>query len=265
VLRRATLGLALGILTTIVVAWALALWPIPAHSMGSGTAIANPSSEAIESPLHRLCMEEEGRLGLCWIQFSVGTRTPGVYGIKWASLQGMSPDPETWHFTRADMPLILKALAEFPGAARHDLFAPRWPRWLPPLGTDPDDRLVTWGARAAGWPMLCLRSVSRASANDPALSWSWSITLVPSTAYTNIRDPAMGSIPLLPEPLGFTVNTALYSAAWSGLLTLPVLTRRALRRRRGLCPRCAYDLKGLPPGSPCPECGGHSATELRGR
>ena len=31
--------------------------------------------------------------------------------------------------------------------------------------------------------------------------------------------------------------------------------RRAFRRRRNQCPTCAYDLRGLPTQSPCPECG----------
>lgn len=32
-------------------------------------------------------------------------------------------------------------------------------------------------------------------------------------------------------------------------------TRTATRPRRGLCPACAYDLRGLAPGTVCPECG----------
>lgn len=56
-------------------------------------------------------------------------------------------------------------------------------------------------------------------------------------------------------PLGFTLNTLFYAAAWFMCLFGISSTRRILRARRGLCTRCAYDLKGLPQGSPCPECG----------
>lgn len=31
--------------------------------------------------------------------------------------------------------------------------------------------------------------------------------------------------------------------------------RRRRRRSHGLCVRCAYDLRGVPDASPCPECG----------
>ncbi len=51
-------------------------------------------------------------------------------------------------------------------------------------------------------------------------------------------------------------------AAWlwsAGALLLIAPARhipRALRRRAThLCPTCAYDLRGLPPEAPCPECG----------
>lgn len=66
-------------------------------------------------------------------------------------------------------------------------------------------------------------------------------------------------LPISVLPAGFTLNTLLYTVVW----LFPFLgfraARRTLRARRGLCTRCAYDLKGLPAGSPCPECGHVSA------
>lgn len=38
--------------------------------------------------------------------------------------------------------------------------------------------------------------------------------------------------------------------------------RQARRRARGECARCAYDLRGLPPGAPCPECGTPRQSEV---
>ncbi len=50
------------------------------------------------------------------------------------------------------------------------------------------------------------------------------------------------------------------------LVTIVVPARRLARatadhsrRRRGLCRRCGYDRRGLPPGGPCPECGSAAA------
>ncbi len=60
-------------------------------------------------------------------------------------------------------------------------------------------------------------------------------------------------LPLAPEAAGFAGNTALAAAIlWSGLFGWRDL-RRALRRRRGACPNCAYPMDDL---NTCPECGG---------
>ncbi|MFM9994743.1 MAG: hypothetical protein ACKVU4_02955 [Phycisphaerales bacterium] len=255
-LRRFAISVLLGILTTIAVAWTLALWSAPADSGSMGTGIASPAVEIIPSPYHRLCFEQEARPGVRWTQFSVGTRTPGEWGMKWASLAGMDAGPETWHMTRTDMPAIRAALDSFP-AAQRDPFVLEWARWMPPVSGGPDDQIVTWGARAAGWPMLCLRSVSCARSTDAALTWSWSLQIRPASAYTGLllRDPATGSVPLLPDPLGFTVNTGVYAAAWFTLLCGFSAARHLLRGQPGGCPACGYDLTGLPPSTPCPECG----------
>jgi hypothetical protein len=54
-------------------------------------------------------------------------------------------------------------------------------------------------------------------------------------------------------------DTAIFAAAWSIPLFVPRILRARRRRRRGLCPRCGYDLNSGDHGR-CPECGDRSAT-----
>lgn len=57
---------------------------------------------------------------------------------------------------------------------------------------------------------------------------------------------------------GFLVNTAFYAMIWFALPWSFVQTRRAVRKRRGRCIKCGYDLRGASGGgggSVCPECG----------
>jgi hypothetical protein len=65
-------------------------------------------------------------------------------------------------------------------------------------------------------------------------------------------------LPLQPLWSGFVVNTLFYTAIVWLLIRGPFVLRRLIRRRRGRCPKCGYDLRGQPPGpaaAACPECG----------
>lgn len=62
-------------------------------------------------------------------------------------------------------------------------------------------------------------------------------------------------LPMKPAWGGLLANTGIFAAAWFAALLLPRVARRSLRRRRGQCTNCAYDLRATPPGTPCPECG----------
>jgi hypothetical protein len=69
------------------------------------------------------------------------------------------------------------------------------------------------------------------------------------------REKARGKpTPVWPFFPGFALDTAFYAAIAFGLLSGPGAIRRRVRRAGGRCPACDYDLSGLPPGSPCPEC-----------
>ena len=59
-------------------------------------------------------------------------------------------------------------------------------------------------------------------------------------------------IPLVPLWPGFAIDTLFYAGVSWPLLFGPFALRRAVRRRRGRCPYCGYDLAGL---AGCPECG----------
>ena len=68
-------------------------------------------------------------------------------------------------------------------------------------------------------------------------------------------NPGYGrALPLRPIWPGFAVNTIFYAAILWLLVLGPFVLRRYLRRRRGLCPACGYDLKHAEHES-CPECG----------
>jgi hypothetical protein len=67
---------------------------------------------------------------------------------------------------------------------------------------------------------------------------------------------------------GFVTNTLFYAAIWFGVFFGFASAKRAIRRRRGRCPMCGYDLRGQrhegTPGEArrhegqeagCPECG----------
>ncbi len=60
--------------------------------------------------------------------------------------------------------------------------------------------------------------------------------------------------PYRPVWPGFAINTLFYAAILWLLIPGPFALRRLIRRRRGLCPACGYDLRHGEHKA-CPECG----------
>ena len=114
-----------------------------------------------------------------------------------------------------------------------------WERWPSPNFTN-SLRI------RAGLPMRTLEGsiwADESKGQVPKIEWQLMIVL---------NDQR--SLPLFPLFPGFTINTIFYAAIlW--LLTLgPFTARRAIRRKRGRCIKCGYDLRGAEHEA-CPECG----------
>jgi len=112
---------------------------------------------------------------------------------------------------------------------------------------------------AAGWPCRALwceiaLQEQPLGVADPIHPWRGAIQLRPPSSPTSIAVAELTALPVWLVWPGLFVNWAVYTGAWLfGLGAMPSLRRR-IRRWRGLCPRCAYDLRhNLAAG--CPECG----------
>ncbi len=119
--------------------------------------------------------------------------------------------------------------------------------------------------QASGLPFRCLRRVH---------DWNGGYAGIPGAFMMNIdqgiriNPPSQGNpfivgtvLPIDPIPLPLAANTAAWGGLWFVLL-FPILSRvrRRMRRKRGLCPMCAYDLRG-DFASGCPECGSGRAAK----
>ncbi len=106
----------------------------------------------------------------------------------------------------------------------------------------------------AGWPFRALSCVyyggvgigpNQAGVGPPDIEWGielpWSGTVV-----------SWRALPYRLIWIGFTINTLFYAAILWLLISGPFVLRRFLRRRRGLCPTCAYPMGE---SAVCSECG----------
>ena len=102
----------------------------------------------------------------------------------------------------------------------------------------------------AGWPATCYQGTTEMF--DQSLTHHGLFT--PPELASNLGVKPRRLVPLYPRWTGLAVNSVFYGAIFWLAIPAPKLLRRALRRRRGQCADCGYDLAHHEHDT-CPECG----------
>jgi hypothetical protein len=107
--------------------------------------------------------------------------------------------------------------------------------------------------KAAGWPMLALACTTELKESATGLKYEVRGGIpIPREEEDSWREPNV--LPFAPLWSGLIGDTAIFAVIWAVVIGVPPACRGSYRRRRGLCPTCAYDLRhDLATG--CPECG----------
>lgn len=106
----------------------------------------------------------------------------------------------------------------------------------------------------SGWPCLSLEASAIGSPETRGQGGGYarqSSLRLPESVGPLRFDPKR-PLPLRPLWTGFAVDALIFSAGSFAVFASVGVTRRGLRRRRGRCESCGYDLGGL---ERCPECG----------
>ncbi len=235
-IRRSAAALALGVLTTVGVAWLFAAVPVARDADSFRTLHAMRPLEPSEGR-GTLQADRSSWGGWTWYRTSaLGLPLPPT-----VPPYGHAPETVVPASMRRTLLPWIDGHAPWPGASveqRRDLIA-------------------------CGWPLSAVscaatRTISATTIAVPARPTVIAGWRLPPKLAPYFPNSTLYGIALLPTRLlwrGLAADTLVYGAAWASLLAAPRAIRRAVRRRCGRCPRCGYDLTGLQPGAPCPECG----------
>ena len=225
-------ALAIGAVTTVAVAWALAI--------------------TVDTILYPKQLAYRFSPGAAWTvqPYSwYGSHTESWTPLDWAARSGQSPAEfdSAATTTYAGLPISIES-TRILGDDK--------------LSADSGDP-INLIEHARGLPFLALGCATAIEplAQDSIISATrtrnfWGVEYKPSAAAA--WDIELIHLPLRPLFPGFYVDTALFASVWWALLFWRPLRRRR-RIARGQCPACAYSLSGLPAGTDmCPECGTHA-------
>ena len=223
--------LLLGAVLNVAVAWGCAAWlePVVYKTTGLGGRMLSSRTAWCEA---------DRTMWLVTLSKSTGARRVETRVLK------VNADPSVW-------------IAAVTPQELADVGLPRWSHLFDGLPGQVN-RLTEITQTARGWPMLAMR-YERWSQGKP---WRFPNPRPPPVVgMVGGFDLRCGGpsgpnviLPLQPVWVGFLGNTLCYASAWWGLCSTPAPIRRWVRRRRGQCPTCGYDLRGNV-AEGCPECG----------
>lgn len=143
-----------------------------------------------------------------------------------------------------------------------------WPAFLRPLNSIPPGKHHGLYVESRGWParaVWCEYDVDMVHGRRTWRVYRGALTLPGAhTAAPDNLMPRPKVLPIFPIWSGLALDLAFWSAAAAPFVFAPMAIRRLRRKRRGACPGCGYDLRGLPADAPCPECGIAAATAIAG-
>lgn len=136
-----------------------------------------------------------------------------------------------------------EGIETFPTPIRGAIVTEDWGLSLPSTSNVSGQMPSSFKELGFGWPL-------------PAL-WSAIIPSMPPRVIGGIDMMRPGShervLPYFVIVRGLIIDTAVFAAAWMGVLLMADLIVSRLRRLRGHCVHCAYELSGV--HGVCPECG----------
>jgi len=176
------------------------------------------------------------------------SRTEPIDCLATTSFQAGSASCSMYYTDRRVVVTLRKSSMRTPGGFHAAL--PKWAGLTSPPRAMDGTVMACQSAdfELCGWPFLCMSEMTRHSirerSSDP---WGSRVTVLLSNEKRSFVLPAS------PLVLPFSINSALFSLPFAGMLLIRPI-RASIRRRAGRCSCCGYQLHVDGPGS-CPECG----------
>jgi hypothetical protein len=203
--------------------------------------------------------------------------------VAWGCLLGLrhrSDTIEDWdddasvHAIVAELGWDVESWRFFAGVTDHDfgVMQREVSMYSPRTETSAPFGVIVATSTDAGWPLyaptgriiwphnsyLEWRANGQAMKPDRKVECGWAYSAIVTTPKFRTTETLL--VPLRPVWPAFAFNTVFYAAVLWMLFAAPFALRKWQRIKRGLCPKCGYDLRGTDSAA-CPECGASDSRE----